>query len=309
MFAANIWLYPNTNLETFQDLPSTFSNNLFEWIGTPLANKIAFCILILTQAFTVNAIVSHFKLAKQFSFIPAVCYILIHFSYVDIDSCTPVLVANTFMLWALFSLFSSYDKRVEMGTIFNVGFSVAVATLFYHGHVVFFVWIIMSLLIVRSFDPQEFIVLIMGFFVPFFLLGTYHFIGDNLGNWWQNDLMIHYKTMNSHITYDLQLYLLMGILAISFLLAASNLQGLYFKTTSKEKKFINIVFLMPVIAMLSFFFQNELYSYHYVIFFVPISILLAITLQSYKSQAATESIHFIIFMICMGIQFQAFFFQ
>ena len=308
IFGVNIWLYPNDNLASFWELPSTLSHLILGWIGSPLANKICFSILILFQAFFLNAIINFFKLTKQGTFIPAVCFILLHFSYPDIDSCSPVMLANTFMLWALYSLFASYEKRVSLGTIFNIGFSVALASLFYHGCIVYFLWIILGLLIIRSFDAQEFILLIAGFFVPFFLLGTYHFLGNNLNAWLANDLWVHYSTMNIHYDTDTFLYILLGVLVVPFLLGLGNLQGLYFKTTTREKKFINVVFLMPIIGLLSFFFQNNLYCYHYLTFFIPISILLGITLQSYKSLAAAEAVHFVLFMLCMGVQYRVLFF-
>lgn len=309
LFSANIWFYPSENLGTFQELPSTLSAWLMGWLDNPTNNKIAFSLLLLVQALVINTMVNTFKVAKQNSFITAICYILLHFSYVDIDVCSPVVLGNTFLLWSLYSMFSSYEKRVSLGAIFNIGFGAAVAALLYNGFIVYFFWIIIGLLIVRSFDLQEFILLLLGFFTPFFFLGTYHFLGDNFGTWIDQELMIHYSTMVVHYDTNIELYLLLAVLLLPCLLALGNLQGLYFKTTSREKKYINVVLLMPVIALFSFLTQNQLYSYHFTLFIIPISILLSITLQSYKSLAAAEAVHFILFMIAIGVQYQYFFFQ
>ncbi len=308
LFGANIWSYPN-DLSYFEELPSTLSSWTLHWISHPINNKIAFSILLLLQAFTVNAIVNNFKLTKHYSYITAICFILLHFSYSTIDSCSPPMLANTFLLWSLYSMCSSYEKRVSLGTIFNIGFSAAIATLFYNGFAGYFFWILIGLVIVRSFDFQEFILLIAGFFIPFLLLGTYHFSGDNFDQWIDQELLLHYSSMVVHYDTNLLLYLLLGILALPLLLAIGNLQGLYFKTTAREKKYINAVLLMPFTALLGFFFQSELYADHFVIFIIPMSILLSITLQSYKSLAASEAVHFVLFMLCLGIQYQGFFFQ
>lgn len=308
LFGANIWLYPN-DLTSFEELPSTLSTWVMHWVSNPTYNKIAFSILLLAQAFTANAIVNNFRLTKHYSYITAICFILLHFSYSGIDSCSPVMLANTFMLWSLYSMFSSYEKRVSLGTIFNIGFAAAAAALFYNGFTGYFFWVVIGLTIVRSFDFQEFIVVVGGFFVPFFLLGTYHFLGDNFYQWLDQEVMLHYSQMVVHYDTNVFLYLLLGILLTPLLLAFVNLQGLYFKTTAREKKYINVVLLMPFVALLSFLFQTELYAYHFVIFILPMSILLSITLQSYKSLAAAEAIHFVLFMLCLGIQYQTFFFQ
>ena len=308
LFGANIWFYPN-DLSSFEELPSTLGAWTMHWISHPINNKIMFSILLLVQAFTANAIVNNFKLTKHYSYITAVLFILLHFSYSSIDSCSPPMLANTFLLWSLYSMCSSYEKRVSLGTIFNIGFSAAVATLFYNGFSCYFFWIIIGLFIVRSFDFQEFILLLAGFFIPFFLLGTYHFLNNNLDQWLDQELLFHYATMIVHYDTNAVLYILLGIFILPLLLAIGNLQGLYFKTTAREKKYINVVLLMPFTALLSFLFQADLYAYHFVIFIIPLSILLSITLQSYKSLAASEAIHFLLFMLCIGIQYQNFFFQ
>ena len=309
IFGANIWLYPNTNLTSFQELPSTLSQWLFNWISHPLTNKLCFSILLLLQAFALNSIVNNFKLAKEYSFVPAICFVLLHFSYFNIDSCSPVVIANSFILWAVYSLFGSYEKRVSLGTIFNAGFSVAMATLFYHGYAVYSLWVVVGLLIIRSFDLQEFLILIAGYCIPFFLMGTYHFVDGNLAFWIQSELSVHYNTMEIFYNANTDLYLLLGIMIIPVLLAVGNLQGLYFKTTSREKKYIQVMLVMPVIGLFSFLLQNNIYSYHYLIFAVPLSVLLSLALLSYKSLAYAEAIHFLLFMLCLGIQYQLFFFQ
>ena len=307
-FGANIWFYAN-DLTIFQNIPSTLSGALSGWLEHPFFNKIGFSLIVLIQALILNFILNEFKLTKKFSFVPAVCFILFHFTYQDIDSLSPLVIANTFLIWSLYSLFKSYEKRVSLGTVFNIGFGIALACLFYHSYFVFFIWALLSLLIIRSFDLQEFILLILGYITPFFFMGTYHFVNDNLSNWWSNEIAIHYQTLAVFYPMNMQFYLLIALLIVPFILAASNIQGIYFKTTAREKKYIHVLFLMPVIGLLSILFQNNLYSVHYVLFAIPMSCLFSIALLSYKSLIAAEIIHLVVFMLILGIQYQAFFFQ
>ncbi len=306
-FSINIWLYPN-DIAFVEEVQGTFNTLFFAWVDSPVKNKIFFNILVLVQVFLLNFIVNYFKLAKNQTFIPAVCFIVLHFLYENIDCCTPVLLANTFLLWAMFSLFASYEKRVSMGTIFNIGFAVGLSTLFYHGHAVYFLWALAGLFVVRSFEVQEFIIMTGGYFVPFFLMGTFHFISGDLGLWIENDLLVHYKTMNLQFIFDFQLYLLLGGMVFCYFFAFLNMQNIYFKTTSKVKKYITAVFIMPMASLLSFFLQSNLYSFHFLTFFIPISILLSLAIQSQKKPVLSEAIHFILFMICIGIQYQTLFF-
>lgn len=308
VFSINTWLYEGIALSSFEQLPSTIGSWLMDWLDSSTVNHLAFVLLLLIQAFVVNFLVNQYRLAKHYSYVPAISYILIHFAGVDIDICTPVMLGNSFLLWAFYSLLRSYEKRISLAIIFNIGFATAMASLCYHGFVVYFWWMILAVLIVRSFDPQEFIILLGGYFVPFFLLGTYHFIQDNLSNWLDTEIWVHYQQMNIHYDAHLNFYLLLALLATPVLLALIQLQTLYFKTTAKEKKYINMVLCMPFVGCLSFFLQSHLYAYHFMVLAIPVSILLSLVLQSFKSLAIAELLHLVFFMIVLGIQYQQFFF-
>ena len=64
---------------------------------------------------------------------------------------------------------------------------------------------------------------------------------------------------------------------------------------------------MTIKRTLSLLFQNTLYDFHYLIFAVPMGSIFCLALLSYKSLIIAEIIHFIFFMIVLGIQYQAFF--
>ncbi|MGH1338427.1 MAG: hypothetical protein ACRBFS_20095 [Aureispira sp.] len=308
VFSVNTWLYEGISLASFEQLPSTIGAWLVDWVDSPMTNRLTFIVLLLVQAFIVNLLINHFRLAKQHSYVPAVTYILVHFAGVGIDICSPVMLANSFMLWAFYSLLCSYEKRVSLATIFNVGFATAMAALCYYGFIVYGLWIMLALFLLRSFDPQEFIILLGGFFVPFFLIGTYHFVNSNLGNWFHTEIWAHYQQMTVHYDTTIGLYILIGFFVTPVILALLQLQTLHFKTTSKEKKYITMVLWMPLIGVFSFLFQSDLYAYHFLVLALPISILLSLVLQSFKSLALAELFHLVLFMLALGVQYQQFFF-
>ncbi len=308
IFSVNTWLYEGTPLASFEQLPSTIGNWLIDWFRSPGINRLIFVVVLLLQAFVVNFLVNEFKLAKQYSYVPAIAYILVHFSGADIDLCSPVMLGNCFLLWALYNLFLSYAKRVSLAIVFNIGFATAMAALCYHGFVIYFWWMLIALLLLRAFDPQEFIILLGGFFVPFFLLGTYHFVNDNFSNWLQTEIWIHYQQMTVHYDSTLSLYILIGLFVAPVLFALLQISTLHFKTTVREKKYINAVLWMPFIGVLGFFLQSHLYSYHFLTLAIPVAILWSLVLQSFKSIGLAELLHLVFFMLALGLQYQQFFF-
>lgn len=309
LFIGNTYWYPNADFDSIAKLPSSLLDGIQTLFAAPQWNWLVFGISILLQAYLINAIANEFRLNKQSSYITAICYILLHFSAIDLDAFTPVVVANFFLIWAIYSLFRSYDKKVSMGTVFNVGFATSMAALCYHGASIYIIWAIVGFLLVRSFAPQEMLVLMGGLFIPFFLMGTYQFLYDNLGNWWATEVVAHYSNMQLVFQQHNQWLLLVGILLAPSLLAFLNLRGLYFKTTAKEKKYINAILVMPIIGWFSLFLQQEVYSYHFALLLLPLSILLSLSLQVYKQVLLAEMLHLLLFMSCIGIQYQASFFS
>jgi len=308
IFAANTWLYPTEQLDVLTSLPASLWGYVLPYVSDPLTNKVCFVLLVLLQAFYVNYLVGEYKLLRQQTLVTAICFMLLYFAYFDTDFCSPLLLANTFLIASLHSLLASYDKKVSLGTIFNIGFWIAIAAFCYHSYWVFILWAMIGLLIVRTFDWQEFILLLLGFVVPFFLMGTWHYVLGSYDQWISTQLGVHFGSTQFNIDVNGWFYLMLAVLFLPYILSLLNLGGIQFKTTTREKKFIQVILLLPIIGLLSFFFQQEIHLIHFQLFIVPLGILLGLVTQSYKTALFAEAVHFLLFMICLGMQYQAFFF-
>lgn len=308
LLSLNTWLYPHDLLATVDDLPSSLGRWLMQWLSHPTINRIAFVVLVFFQALAANALVNYFKLAKQSTFIPAIGVILMYFVGGQLDVCSPVVLANCFLVWALQQLWMSGEKRVSLGVIFNIGFATAMAALCYHGYSVLFLWMILAWMLVRAFDPQEFILLLGGYGVPFFLMGTYHFLNDDLGVWWQQEVVQHYIRLVAHYSQDPTWFLSVGLMAFVLLLGLFQWGAIQFKTNAREKKAQQSVLLLAVILCFSFLLQAELYTYHFLVFAVPLGILFSLSVQAFQSRAWAELLHLLLLLSVIGLQYRQFFF-
>lgn len=308
LLGINGWIYPSALLTTFEQVPATFSPLVNSWLSSEMINKILFFVLVLAQAFYINYLVGVFNISRQYTAIPAVCFILLHFVYGSADIATPVVLANTFLIAALHCMLDSYNKKASLGTIFNIGFWIGMSALFYSSNLIYIIWGIIGLLIVRTFDLQEFVLVILGYFIPFFLAGTYHYATGDYSVWWQTTIVEHFTQFTYSFSLDTVFWLMIALLLVPYLLSVINLGGLQFKTTTKEKKYIYVIVLLPIIGLLTLFFQSNIPVYHFYTFIVPIGILFGLLAQSYKNALWAELLHLIIFMTCMGVQYQSFFF-
>jgi len=108
------------------------SQHVYQGVGTTgwLPSLIAL-LLVLTQAFTINILAARFRISKEVTMIPGVFYILLMSTTPDFLQLTPILLGNTFLIFALMSLFQTYKKSSVAGSIFNTGFWIGIASLNY----------------------------------------------------------------------------------------------------------------------------------------------------------------------------------
>ena len=118
------------------------------------------------------------RITRESSLFPGLFYIFICTMFPDFNYLSPALMANTFVILALFNVFSSYKKSGQSGDVFNAGLFVSTAMLFDFSYCIFFISCFVGFLIVRSFRFIERVQYFLGFVIPIFLGGTYYFCGE-----------------------------------------------------------------------------------------------------------------------------------
>lgn len=303
-FFANVWLQPHVDIGVYQATSNILGQWIYSKLGTlALVHNSVFFALLLLQAFMLNSMVNNYRLAKRYTFITAICYILMTNVFIELDYCSPAFMANTFLILALQNLYPTFSKKVLLGQIFNVGFWISIASLIYASSGVYLLLAILGLLILRPFDFREVLILLGGYIVPLFLVGTYQFVGDNFAVWWQHDVAQHYFQFQFLWTIDISFYISIGLIIIIMLWAMLNAPAIYFKTTTKEKKYINIIYLMFLIGSFSFIGQNQIYIQQFSLLAIPMAVLLSLNLQSLKSNGTAEFFHLMVFMAVLFVQY------
>ncbi|MCH2043839.1 MAG: hypothetical protein MK212_06820 [Saprospiraceae bacterium] len=305
LFFADIFFVNQPTLQDFQLNANSLSLGVYKiieqvnWLQFPLAFS-----LIILQALTINGFVNKNRLAKHFNYITAICYILIINCFTDVDSLNPVLIANTFLLLGLHALYHTYEKKVSTIDIYNAGFYVALASLCYFSTSIYFLGFSIGLIVMRPLDWREGAILLSGFVTPLFLVGTYFYLTDNFMWWWEHDIARHFNGIIHNLKFSWAFYLGLGIIVFVFLWSLLNVSNLYYRTTIREQKGINIIFLLVFVTSLSLLIQHTLDIFYFAILAIPITILLSMNLQSIKKRSAAEFIHLLFLLACISIQYQ-----
>ncbi|NJN35037.1 MAG: hypothetical protein HC817_13050 [Saprospiraceae bacterium] len=168
-----VMLHPVAEMPKFQGV-------LSEWLfgGLPQQSWFAHLLvffLVFSQAVLVNLLVARFRVANDLTLYPGVFYCLIASFMPDFLCLSSLLLANTFLIISAFFLFDVYKNNYASARIFDAGLWIGVASLFHFSFAIFAVWGLISLSILRGIRPKEWLMFLIGLFVPYFYLARIFF--------------------------------------------------------------------------------------------------------------------------------------
>ncbi len=284
------------------------SDVIYGWIGTNgLFANITALLLIIIQAIIINQIVTNNKIQKANTFFSGLTYVLIASALPDFLVLHPLHFANTFFIIAIGQLFQSYRKFEAASELFNLGFFIALGSLFYFSINVILIWAILGLIVIRAFNLKELLIIFIGFFVPFFLAGTYLFWNDNLDLLQESWTTI--QVLDIQIAWNTSTYFKLGLISFIILLCLVNFQSFYARTNIKVQKYITMLYWALVISALSIFYQAQIGLEHLLIFTAPLAVFLGFFLQKIKNPAIAEFFHLTLLIIVLILQYQTLIFK
>ncbi len=264
--------------------------------------QVAAFILIFIQAVFINITVARFRVSNEISLLPGLFYCLVTSLLPEFMMLSPILLANTFLILAMFHLFDVYKNNAIASRVFDAGFWLGVACLFHFPFILFVLWGIVGLGILRGIRLKELFMFLIGIFVPFFLLGAYLFWNGQLAN-----LPKHFSENFGFLSFAKNThpntYIKLGIL---LLLVATTLfaSGQFFiRRNISTQKYISIVYWMLLIGGMTILIQKDIDLNHLLIVSIPLGILLSMLFQSI-GVATAEVLHMLLLAVALILQFE-----
>lgn len=277
---------------------------VYDWIGYQgLIPNILLIVLLFVQATVINSIVATHRLDDTITLFPGLFYIVISSALPSFLYLSPLHLANTFYIIALSELFKVYKKPAAADNIFNVGFWVAVGSLFYASYAIFIVLGFIGLNILRAFKLQERLMIVCGAIVPYVLVGVYAFWSDE----WDTFTQLQFVKSIGFLDFQAEPgteTILKVVFVDLFLLAAIFSYGLYnFKKNIQVQKKISVFYWGLFCAGLTLLFQAGIHTDHLLILAVPLSMMISINFTSASNRWA-ETFHLLILVIILIFQYQ-----
>lgn len=212
-------------------------------------------IVVLLQALRLNMVLNDQRMFHQYTYMVAMCYVLLSAILPQWCSISSALVSNSLLIWIFTKLCKLYNNPSPKTLLFNTGLIVGATILCYHPTAVLVLAVLFALTVVRPFRLAEWLILMMGTLLPFYFLFSWLFLSDRLAGYGNFLPRIRVGLPISH--WDTDLVVSLAYLALLFL------TGFYYWQVSMGRMGIQIrknwgvmVVMLLIVLPVPFVFKN-----------------------------------------------------
>ena len=265
-----------------------------------LINTLAFAVYLIC-IFLFNSVLSANRLVTKNNTVGAFTFGLMMCCVPQLHSCYPFIFACPFILMAMHTLFLIYQTDNPENYMMNIGYFIAVASLFYYPSVFLIAWVIISFLILGFREIRYIMIPVTGFLlVNGLFIGLASLFGDI------SMLMDSYSKFfrNINFIYDLNqgdkiLLIIFGILfLLSFLRTLSNRNS---DKGSNIRKRVGVTIILTIFSFVMFFMQTPLMNNSLI--FMMFAFFYAIALSDIKKTKIANAITIIVTLIILANQY------
>ena len=149
----------------------------------PLPSSWLFIIyfaVLLFQMILFNVALNSLKMFQQNAFTTSLSYLLITALLPQWCSITPAFIANGLVMWIFVRICKLYNNPSPKTALFNIGLIAGLTVLCYHPTAVLLLLVTFALAVVRPFRITEWLVLLMGFVLPYYFLLSFLFLTNQM---------------------------------------------------------------------------------------------------------------------------------
>ncbi|SDD09501.1 hypothetical protein [Niabella drilacis] len=135
-------------------------------------------LLLFWQAYLLTNFINNQRLVNKANYLPGMALMLVssfipEFNYLS----APLIVSFLFLLSFIF-IFRAHSHPNAKGLIFNCGLVLGATTMFFQPAAFFIIWGLLALGLLRPFRINEWLLLLVGFFTPYYFYLIYLFLSD-----------------------------------------------------------------------------------------------------------------------------------
>ena len=241
----------------------------------PLLQVIIALLIVLFLSFLIQQIKISFSLIKIRTKLAAAVFILLSGGFTALHTLHPVYFAAIFMMLALYSLFSVFNNPEPVTHFFNAGLFISLGMLFYFNTAVLLPAFLFSVSVMRR-EPRfrDYVVLFIGFLVPWLFAFSYAFFADRLNE----VLFIFRDNIMTPVSHFFKNYLLIGygsLLILLTLIGSVKMMQVYDMSKVSTRKYFSVLFIIFFFTILGFTLIPAASQEMLILSIIPLSFLIA----------------------------------
>jgi hypothetical protein len=174
-------------------------------------------VVVYFQALLFTLISNNNRLTVERNYLPALFYVLVMSLAFDLSKISPPLMALTFLLLSMNSLFKQIENKEDGSEhVFEIGLHLGIGSLFWYPMPLFFVWAILSLLMFTSLTFKKFLLIFLGFLLPQSGVVLYYYFQGSFFDYYQNWIVMG---INPHFFKGLDFKIIGLVFGVPLILA------------------------------------------------------------------------------------------
>ncbi|MEI7597017.1 MAG: DUF6427 family protein [Bacteroidota bacterium] len=242
-------------------------------------------VVIIVLSLLFNNLITSYEMIKN-TFLPGFFFLLLFFSNSMFVQLSPMHFSLLFLIMALDEIFYLSKEECKYDNIFNTGFYIAIASLFYFPAIFIFPIVFFGISYFRSDSAREIFISLSGLLIPYlFLLSYLFFVNKHLA------FLLNIKENYFHVyiafdKYNIYAWTVLILLAASFFSFGSK----FYEGNARVRKFRYLFyFLLLFTLVIQLFSKIKLSDY---LFFAaaPIAVFYTEYFQGFKKKWVAELI-------------------
>ena len=265
-----------------------------------LINALAFAVYLIC-IFLFNSVLSANRLVTKNNTVGALTFGLMMCCAPDLHSCYPFIFACPFILMAMHTLFLIYQTDNPENYMMNIGYFIAVASLFYYPSVFLVAWVIISFLLLGFREIQYIMIPVTGFLLVnglfiglAFLFGDISMLIESYSKFFRNINFSYDLTQSNKIL----LIIFSVLFLISFLRTLSNRNS---DKGSNIRKRVGVTIILTIFSIVMFFMNTPLMNNSLI--FMMFAFFYAISLSDVKKTKIANIITIVVTLIIFVNQY------
>jgi len=270
----------------------------YAWLSPLLA-----AIITFIQALLINNIVNENKVLAKKNYLAGLLFIIVSSFFKESLLLSPALLSLTFVILSTQRMFSLIKKEKAFGDVFDVGFLVAIAALFYFPATLFFLFAYIGLGTMRAFAYRDWIIILLGFISPYIMVFTWYFWFDKAQLLLPELAGLHGHTWLNGLKFKPEDWMLSGSLLLLTAMALAILPTALYSSLIQVRKFSTTLIALLFLIVIAFSLQQTVHLSHWVLLSLPLGIIFSMVIMQIKNKWVSEVMHLILILLVLAGQY------